>query len=121
SMPERGVGIDDGRMGQTNQPGEPGPEEPTRPSHKSQGQEDRNARYGNRSLPFSPKCVSHMPSIQLSDRDEVERCDEQSEPGGKPDRMEHHVVPIGNRTDDRPRCKLEQQRFTEAQSKGTFA
>ena len=67
---------------QRNQPDQP---------IESQGQQDRQTGQRHGPLSPAPQGIGDMAAVELADRKEIEGGDEETEPGGKADRVEHHV------------------------------
>src|SRR5689334_17055417 len=83
--------VHDGGMAKPKHSGHDGPEKPPGPTDKSQEDQDRHKDERHCPLVATPQRIGDMTAIELTNWQEVERRDEEAEPGGEADRVQHNV------------------------------
>ena len=90
------------------------PDEPVaRPRHGAQRQQAEEGRDRDLPVSRSEERIRDAPAVELADREEVERRDEEPDPAREGHRVDEDVVPGRQRSEDEPRHEAHEQRVAE--------
>jgi hypothetical protein len=84
--------VDNRRVSESEGKEEYSPDKPSFPDKHPHKGENNDKSEGKAPLFFSEERIGDMPSVELTDRDQVHRSDEKADPAGKCDRTQKDVV-----------------------------